>query len=72
MNFRMSPYVTEFFMIQKYGIWAFKHTFNHDHSTIQATYTISYIAMRPYVEFNEKFFSVLRTHPEELYALQNT
>ena len=40
------------FLIEKYGVWAFKRTFNHDHSTIQSTCTMSYIAIRPYVEFS--------------------
>ena len=47
----MSSYVTEFFLIEKYGVWALKRTFNHVHSTIQTTCTISYMAIRLYVEF---------------------
>ena len=47
----MSFYVIEFFLIEKYGVWAFKRTFNHDHSTIQSTCIISYMAIRLYVKF---------------------
>ena len=47
----MSSYVTEFFLIDKNGVWSFKRAFNHDHSTIQSTCIISYMEIRLYVEF---------------------
>ena len=47
----MSSYVIELFLIEKYGVWAFWRTFNHDHSSIQSTCTISYMTRRLYVEF---------------------
>ena len=63
----MSSCVTEFFMIEKYGACALKRTFNHDHSTIQTTFTISYMAIRPYVEFwYISNFLQLRTRQQEM------
>ena len=48
----MSSHAIEFFLVQKYGVWAaLKRTFNHDHSTIQSTCIISYMAIRLYVKF---------------------
>ena len=39
------------FFWSKSMVWALKRTFNHVHSTIQTTCTISYMPRRPYVEF---------------------